>query len=288
MTNSENIIDYGNNAYSKAATALNVLRGTIMGREAFDHAFKTYCQRWAFKHPTPDDFFRTMEDASGVDLDWFWRGWFFSVDNVDIALDSIKWYKVDLENNPVSKVDTFKMNRRKSFDHLTKIRNKEEGMKFPVDKDPSLTDIYTNYKPWETEDSMSLFVNESFAEVFTEEEKEKKFGKDNYYELYFSNKGGLVMPIIIEWTYEDGTKEIEKVPVEIWRLNEKKFKKVFVKQKNVKGIVIDPYRETADTDLVNNNWPVKELPSKFQVYKANKSFPQPNPMQKALNKTSRP
>jgi hypothetical protein len=288
MTNSENIIDYGNNAYSKAATALNVLRETIMGREAFDHAFKTYCQRWAFKHPTPDDFFRTMEDASGIDLDWFWKGWFFSVDNVDIALDSIKWYKVDLENNPESKVDTFRMKRRPSFDHISKLRNKEAGMEFKVDKDFSLTDIYTNYKPWETEDSMTMFVNESFAEVFTGEEKEKKFGKDNYYELHFSNKGGLVMPIIIEWTFEDGTKEIEKVPVEIWRLNEKKFKKVFVKQKNVKGIVIDPYRETADTDLVNNNWPVKELPSKFQVYKANKSIPQPNPMQKALNKTSRP
>ncbi|HMP30053.1 MAG TPA: M1 family aminopeptidase, partial [Saprospiraceae bacterium] len=288
MTNSENIIDYGNNAYNKAATALNILRETIMGREAFDHAFKVYCQRWAFKHPTPDDFFRTMEDASGIDLDWFWRGWFYSVDHVDISLDSIKWYKVDLENNPESKLDTFKMKRSKPFDHITKLRNKESNIAFPVDSDPSLKDIYTDFKPWETEDSVSLFVTESFAEVFSADEKNKRFGKDNYYELFFSNKGGLVMPVILEWTFEDGTKEIEKIPVEIWRLNEKKFRKVFVKQKPVKGIVIDPYRETADVDLTNNNWPVKELPSKFQIFKANKSIPQPNPMQREANRTSRP
>ena len=288
MTNSENIIDYGNNAYTKAATALNILRETIMGREAFDHAFKEYCQRWAFKHPTPDDFFRTMEDASGVDLDWFWRGWFFSVDHVDVSLDSIKWYKVDLENNPQSKLDTFKMKRSKPFDHISKIRNKEAKMEFPVDKDPELKDIYTNFKPWETEDSVSLFVSESYAEVFSSDEKNERFGKDNFYELYFSNKGGLPMPVFIEWTYEDGTKELEKVPVEIWRLNEKKFRKVFVKQKPVKGIVIDPYRETADVDLTNNNWPVKELPTKFQIFKANKNIPQQNPMQREANKNSRP
>jgi hypothetical protein len=288
MTNSENIIDYGNNAYNKPATALNILRETIMGRENFDYAFKEYCKRWAFKHPTPEDFFRTMEDASGIDLDWFWRGWFYSIDNVDISLDSIKWYKVDLENNPTAKLDTFKMKRQKSFDHITKKRNKEANLDFPVSKDSTLRDIYTNYKPWQTEDSVAMFVSEVYAEQYSNEEKENLFSKENYYELFFTNKGGLVMPVIIEWTFEDGTKEIEQIPVEIWRLNENKFKKVFVKNKPVKGIVIDPNKETGDTDETNNNWPVKELPSKFQVYKANKSIPQPNPMQKAKIRELKP
>lgn len=286
MTNSENIINYGANAYSKPATALNILRETVMGREMFDYAFKVYCQRWAFKHPTPEDFFRTMEEASAIDLDWFWRGWFYSIDNVDISIDSIKWYKVDLENNPVAKTDTFSNKARKPFDHITKIRNREQGMVFEVEKDPSLQDFYNTYKPWETEDSISTTIMTQYAEVLSEKEKEEKYGNDNYYELSFSNKGGLVMPVIIEWTYKDGTKEIERLPVEIWRKNESKFRKVFVKQKEVKGIMLDPYKETADTDESNNNWPVKELPSKFQIYKSNKVEPSLNPMQKARERES--
>lgn len=286
MTNSENIKDYGNNAYNKPATALNILRETVMGRELFDYAFKEYCTRWAFKHPTPEDFFRTMEEASAMDLDWFWRGWFYSTDAVDISLDSIKWYKVDLENNPERKIDTFTNRQEPRPVHISQMRNKESGMVFPVDKDPNLRDFYTDYKPWETEDSVSTSEFIRFDQVFTEEEKEKKFGKDNYYELNFSNKGGLVMPVIIEWTFKDGTKEIERLPVEIWRLSESKFTKVFVKQKEVSGIVIDPYQETADINTDNNNWPVKqEMPDRFKVFKANKMKEKPNPMQKANSKT---
>lgn len=285
MTNAENIVNYGANAYDKPAAGLNILRETIMGRELFDYAFKEYARRWAFKHPTPTDFFRTMEEASGVDLDWFWRGWFYSIDAVDISLDSIKWYKVDLENNPETKRDTFTSKRKPPFEHITQIRNRESGMKFPVEEDESLRDIYTNYQPWNTEDSVSTNVFVRYDKLFTDEEKEEKFGKNNYYELYFSNKGGLVMPIIIEWTFKDGTKELETVPVEIWRKNEEKFRKVFVKDKEVMGIVIDPYKQTADIDESNNNWPVKELPSKFQVYKRNKREKSLNPMQKAMGKS---
>jgi hypothetical protein len=281
MTNSENIINYGANAYAKPATALNILRETIMGRELFDFAFKEYCRRWAFKHPTPEDFFRTMEEASGVDLDWFWRGWFYGIDAVDISLDSIKWYKVDLENNPERRVDTFSTKIEKPYEHITKKRNRASGMEFPVEKDPDLVDFYTNYKPWETEDSVNVTELIRYNEVYTEAEKRQKFGDKNFYELHFSNKGGLVMPVIIEWTFKDGTKEVEKIPVEIWRKNENNFKKVFVKNKEVTGIVIDPYRETADIDESNNNWPVKELPSRFQVFKSNKWKDKPNPMQKA-------
>lgn len=288
MTNSENIKDYGNNAYSKPATALNILRETIMGRELFDYAFKEYCERWAFKHPTPEDFFRTMEEASAMDLDWFWRGWFYSTDAVDVSLDSIKWYKVDLENNPERRVDTFSNKVKPRITHIAQIRNKEAGMQFPVDKDPELRDIYTNYRPWETEDSINVSEFIRYNEVFTEEEKKERFGENNYYELYFSNKGGLVMPVIIEWTFKDGTKELQKLPVEIWRLNEDEFTKVFIKDKEVTGIVIDPYLETADINTDNNNWPVKqEMPDRFKVFKANKMKEKLNPMQKAAEKTDK-
>ena len=283
MTNSENIVQFGPNAYGKPAAGLTILRETIMGRELFDYAFKEYCRRWAFKHPTPEDFFRTMEDASGVDLDWFWRGWFYGIEPVDIALDSINWYKVDLENDPVAVEDNKSWPSRKPFKSLTQRRNAEAEMEFPVEQDSSLVDFYTNYKPWETEE-MNENNRTKYGETFTKEEKEAQFGDKNYYELFFSNKGGLPMPIIIEWTYKDGTKEVERIPVEIWRKNEEKFNKVFIKDKEVEGILIDPYKETADIDEENNNWPVKELPSRFQVFKKHKQGENLNPMQKAAKK----
>ena len=289
MTNSENIIDYGANAYDKPAAALNILRETIMGRELFDYAFKEYCKRWMFKHPTPEDFFRTMEDASAVDLDWFWRGWFYSIDAVDVSLDSVKWYKVDLSKT--KKKDTpsneFTSTKKKPFDHISKVRN-EEDVDFAVKKDPELNDFYSTYKPWETEDSTTT-VKYS-AETYSKKEKKELFSDKNYYELHFSNKGGLVMPVIIQWVFKDGTEEIERIPVNIWRKNENKFSKVFMKDKEVKAIIIDPYKETADTNESNNNWPVKQLPSRFQVFKKYQQEKALNPMQKAAakKKESRP
>ncbi len=283
MTNSENIVNYFQNAYQKTATALNVLRETIMGRELFDQAFSEFGRRWAFKHPTPADFFRTMEDASGIDLDWFWRGWFYSIDHVDVSLDSIKWYKVDMENDPERQERKFPQKNTKPFDHLSKIRNREAGIEFEVEKDTNLQDFYTFYKPWETEDSLVEFTNILYDETFSKKEKEQ-FSDLNYYQLHFSNKGGLVSPVILEWTFEDGTKEIDRIPVEIWRLNENEFTKVFVKDKVATAIIVDPFKETADTDESNNNWPIKELPSRFQVYKRNKFSPPPNPMQREMKK----
>ena len=288
MTNSENIVQYFPNAYLKPAAGLNILRETIMGREQFDFAFKEYCRRWAFKHPTPADFFRTMEDASGYDLDWFWRGWFYSTDAVDISLDSINWYKVDLENDPERREYTSTQKQEPLFQDITRIRNREEGMVFPVQEDESLRDFYNEYKPWETEDSITTNTTLLYEEQFTRREKKKQFGDNNYYELFFSNKGGLVMPVIIEWTFEDGTTEIERVPVEIWRLNENNFQKVFVKDKVVTAIRIDPFKETADIDESNNNWPVRELPSRFEVFRKHVQKEQPNPMQKAGTKVIKP
>jgi len=281
MTNSENIVMPGPNAYGKPAAGLSMLRETIMGRELFDYAFKEYARRWMFKNPTPADFFRTMEDASGVDLDWFWRGWFYGIEPVDISLDSVKWYKVDLENNPEPVEQRFPQTFTKPERTLTQERNREEGIEFAVEQDEELRDFYDTYKPWETEDSVQTFERTLYAETFTEKEKKERFGDKNYYELAFSNKGGLVMPVIIEWTFEDGTTEIERIPAEIWRKNENEFTKVFVKTKEVTAIRIDPYKETADIDESNNNWPVRELPNRFQVFKQHKSD-QMNPMQKAI------
>lgn len=285
MTNSENIKDYFSNAYRKPAAALNILRETIMGRELFDYAFKQYCERWAFKHPTPDDFFRTMEDASGVDLDWYWRGWFYGTDAVDISLDSVKWYKVDMKSNPKKRVSIYDQPvTAPQFETITQRRNREAGIKFDVDEDKDLQDFYTYYKPWETADSIITYKTELYAETYSKKEKKEMYGDKNWYELHFSNKGGLPMPVIIEWTFEDGTKEVDRIPVNIWRKNETKFTKTFMKEKEVKGIVIDPYYETADIDTRNNNWPVKELPSRFQVFKKHKQIKTDNMMQKAMKK----
>ncbi|MEY3368929.1 MAG: hypothetical protein RI973_2084 [Bacteroidota bacterium] len=288
MTNSENIVDYYSNAYRKPAAALNVLRETIMGREKFDYAFREYCRRWAFKHPTPADFFRSMEDASGMDLDWFWRGWFFSIDNVDISMDSLVWKRVDLENDPERKENTFPMKKERPFQTLTQTRYRESGYVFPVEQDTTLQDFYTFYKPWETEDSVLMASYVQHDSLFTPEEKRALFGDKHYYELHFSNKGGLVMPIILEWTYVDGSREIERVPVEIWRKNEREVQQVFMKDQQVKAVRLDPWRETADVDEKNNSVPVPEQPVLFKVYKKDTFVPGPNMMQRARQREDKP
>ena len=206
--------------------------------------------------------------------------WFYSVDAVDVSLDSIKWFKVDLENDPERKevIDTF--HAKPPMKHIAQMHNIEEGVKFATDEDTTLRDFYYSYKPWEGKDSVVTQKTWLYDKSLSDKEKKEKYGKNNYYELFFSNKGGLVMPVIIEWTYKDGSKEIERVPVEIWRKNENRFTKVFVKDKEVTGIVIDPYKETADIDVSNNNWPVKELPTRFEVYKKSKTEEVKNAMQR--------
>jgi len=285
MTNTENIVNYGSNAYDKPAAALNILRETIMGRELFDYAFKEFSTRWAFKHPTPADFFRTMEDASGIDLDWFWRGWFYSIDHVDISLDSVDYYRVDLKNNPKKQDWSYDQKVSKPFNHNTRRKYVEEGFEFLVDKDPSLKDFYNSYQPWATADSVQVYEMKLYDETYSKKEKKELFADKHYYQLHFSNKGGLVMPVIIEWTFEDGTKEVQTIPVEIWRKNEGSFAKAFVKTKKVVDINIDPYMETADTDTDNDYIDLSEVePIEFMVFKKHKQVESMNPMQKAKKK----
>ena len=296
MTNSENIIGFGPNAYSKPATGLNILRETIMGRQLFDYAFKEYARRWAFKHPTPADLFRTLEDASGEDLDWFWRGWFYGIDACDISLDTVKYARPDVTAVPTQR-DTTMMQRLQrpqvnSFEDVSKIRNREDkNITFLTDADTSLRDFYWQYdRGMQPYDSTRYPVNINAQTEALDAASQQKYADKHFYELTFSNKGGLVMPLIIEWTYKDGTKEIDRIPAQIWRLNESKITKVFIKDKEVASIKLDPMRETADIDETNNSWPtVNATPTKFQLFKMKQqNFRNPqqgiNPMQKSAEK----
>jgi len=290
MTNSENIIGFGNNAYGKPCTALNILRETIMGRELFDYAFKEYCRRWAFKHPTPADLFRTIEDASGVDLDWFWRGWFYDIEPCDISIDSVNSFQIVMGENLPVKMDTSKTrpNKGKDFESISKIRNRESEMQFLVDIDTSLRDFYYFYKPEiETEPKQTIENRYENLEKLTGDEF-KEFEGKYIYEMYFTNKGGLVMPIIIQWNFKDGTTEVERINAYIWRKNEKNVVKTFIQDKEVESIVLDPFLETADIDTKNNSWPKAGSVSRFELFK-NKVIVRGgnnanNPMQKARNK----
>ena len=249
MTNSEQILQFGNNAYAKPATALSILRETVMGPELFDYAFKKYAERWAFKSPSPADFFRTMEDASAIDLDWFWRGWFYTTDYVDIGVEEVKHYRMQIEERGLEK---------------RRIVGGDENLN-------------TEQKRFTEEVNTFVFKNteakeyREFANKFNEIEMKEGFSDQNFYEVKLANKGGLVMPVIIEWSYADGSTEREKLPAEIWRKNEKEVTKVFVKAKEVVGIVIDPNKETADVDTGNNQYPNVVQESRFDKFKSSKN-----------------
>jgi hypothetical protein len=296
MTNSENIARFGPNAYSKPATGLNILRETIMGRELFDYAFKEYSRRWAFKHPQPADLFRTMEDASGEDLDWFWRGWFYGTEPCDISLDSVKFAKADFPGSvPEARTRMIKIDRPavNAFQDISKIRNREnKKISFYADKHPETQDFYYKYDRGQISLDTTTATKSATALPIEPVAKadQQKYENKFLYELVFSNKGGLVMPVIVEFTYKDGSKEIDRIPAQIWRHNELKTSKFYVKDKEVASILIDPLRETADIDTTNNTWGGEAKESKFKVYKAKaatsvrgQSVGQ-NPMQKAAGK----
>ena len=252
MTMSDNIrgVEFGPNAYYKPSAALTVLRESVMGPELFDAAFKEYAKRWAFKHPKPADFFRTMEDASAVDLDWFWRGWFFSNDNVDVAVSKVKWFRLkdrveDPENKSV-KAAAGDLAASDDERHLT-----HDFSRGP--RELTLTDtpqqLYGEFRSKADDNTI----------------RQKLQGK-NIYEITFTNIGGLVTPLVIQWTYKDGSKETEKIPAEVWRINEQQITKVFIKDKEVIDLVLDPNFELADVDATNNTFP-KKTESRFDRFK---------------------
>lgn len=251
MSNSESIRQFGNNAYGKPAAALNILRETVMGRELFDYAFKTYANRWKFKHPTPEDFFRTMEDASAFDLDWFWRGWFYTTDYNDIGVKEVKKYFVS--NEPSKEVKDFLKTRRR--------RNRIEGPMVYMIADGSESYKSEMNKPFEIKDCKTL--QEYVEKTFTKEEQAKLKTPNYFYQVTFEKPGGLVMPIIVELTFEDGTTEMHHFPAQIWRMNDKEANRTFATDKAIVKIKIDPKEETADINTTNNSWPKEEVKSKF-------------------------
>ena len=279
MTNSESIHQFGNNAYGKPATAMNILRETIMGRELFDYAFKMYSNRWMFKHPNPEDLFRTMEDASSVDLDWFWRGWFYSTDHVDIGLEKVKYYRIN-DQNPVSNKKESKMNFVEVYNKdISNQRNKDIVTYREIDK--GLEDFYTSYDRYKaTEKEIKKY--EKFNKNLNDEEKEILKKNQHFYEIKFSNIGGLVMTIILNFSFKDNSNEVIKIPAEIWKKNDLEISKVFAFDKEVTQIELDPFMETADTDRSNNFWPQQLEASKFELYKYKnrRDRPSSNPMQK--------
>ena len=255
MSNPENVYSLGPNAYGKPATALNILRETVMGKDLFDYAFKKYSNRWKFKHPTPEDFFRTMEDASAVDLDWFWRGWFYTTDYVDIAIKEVKEYFVS--PNPSEEFKKLMIeemgiprNRWRSLIFLDKLEN----------------DLENNKENQPTENSKLL--NNYLKENYTKEEIENLNVPNFYYEIIFEKPGGLVMPIIIDIEYDDGTIERKKYPAQVWRKNDSEVRKVLTSNKRILSVSLDPDKETADIDTSNNSWPEKEIESEFDKFKS--------------------
>ena len=255
MSNPENVFSLGANAYGKPGTALNILRETVMGRELFDHAFKTYANRWKFKHPTPEDFFRTMEDASAIDLDWYWRSWFYTTDYVDIGVKQVK--KFHVTNKPPKRMaDVMKQRNLKLSDF--------PPMVFLADEEADNFDASLKGK---NPSDVSTTLKEYLMDNFTAEERAKMKQPKYFYEITFDKPGGIPMPIIVEYSYADGSTEQVTYPPEIWRKNDAEVKRVISSEKELVGVVVDPKAETADIDTKNNSWPKKEEKSDFDKFK---------------------
>jgi hypothetical protein len=252
MTSSDNelMTQFGNNFYRKPTVGLQILRNSVVGQELFDQAFKEYANRWKYKHPNPADLFRTLEDASAVDLDWFFRGWFFTTDNVDMELTNVKWFTVE---DQVAIED----------------KNKKTKFKIPSDTEGQKAKDFSSGPEVITMTSTPDRAYGQFLSRLDEPELRKELEGKNIYEISVKNVGGLVMPVTIEWEFTDGTKEIDKIPAEIWRHNEYEMKKTFIKTKQVTKVNLDPNFEFADTNMKNNSFPKVDEPSDFDRFKNN-------------------
>jgi hypothetical protein len=273
MTQSDSVLRLGPNAYGKPAAALMILRETILGRELFDFAFKEYARRWMFKRPAPADFFRTMEEASGVDLDWFWRGWFYTTDHVDISIDKVWKLRLDTEDPDID-YDRLRQEEADKPDSVIVERNRGEGMKTWVAQNPDIRDFYDENDEFtvtnKERNKYNKFMND--LEDWERRVLERAIEEDkNYYVLEFSNRGGLVMPILLQLTYADGETERLNIPAEIWRRHSDHIKKLIVTDRELTEVVVDPNWETADTDVENNHYPRRIIPSRIEAYKVPKS-----------------
>ena len=274
MTQSDSVLRLGPNAYTKPAAALNILREVILGRELFDFAFKEYSERWMFKRPTPSDFFRTMEEASGVDLDWFWRGWFYSTDHVDISIDKVYQMRLDTHNPDIDYGRLRDIENDKPSSLFVE-RNKSAGTELWVDRNKDVTDFYDENDRFTVTNKERNKYNKFIKGLkpWEKETLERALAEDkNYYVLEFSNKGGLVMPILLQLTYKDGSVEEQYIPAEIWRRSPKQVRKLIIsdKEKELANVVVDAGWETADVDVENNHYPRQIIPSRVEAHKTKK------------------
>ena len=257
MTTSDNELmsQFGANFYLKPTVGLQMLRNSIIGKELFDEAFKEYANRWKYKHPNPADLFRTLEDATATDLDWFFRGWFFTTDHVDVELSNVKWFKVYEENANIEDQNKTSKIKIEPSGNTTEAESKD----------------FSNGPEMITMTSTPDQAYGQFLSRLDEPEIRKQLSGKNIYELTIKNVGGLVMPVTIEWIFTDGTKEIDRLPAQIWRKNEYEIKKTFVKTKEVSKVNLDPNFEFADTAVENNSFPKVETKSEFDSFKEKKN-----------------
>ncbi|WP_460671038.1 M1 family metallopeptidase [Larkinella ripae] len=285
MTSSDNILQFGPNAYDKPAVALNILRETVMGRELFDYAFKEYARRWAFKNPSPADFFRTMEDASGVDLDWFWKGWFYGVEPVDQDLVEVDWYTINTQNPDVEKA-LARTEAEGKAKTISKLRDAATQQQSVVAQDSTMKDFYNSYDPYAVTDADREKYQE-YLTTLTDQERRVLNTTGNFYTLTLKNKGGLPMPVIVRMQFEDGTDSVARFPAEIWRFNDGQIQKVIATAKKVTQWTLDPFQEIADIDTENNSFPRQaQRPTRFQLFKQQgASRGAANPMQQQRQAT---
>ena len=274
MTNSESLLQFGSNAYSKPAAALNVLRETVMGRELFDFAFQQYSRRWMFRRPMPADLFRTMEDASAVDLDWFWRGWFYSTEHTDIAIEGLRRYRLDSRDPEVEKAIA---RTERDEEPVTLARARNASLPKRVDAFPGLRDFYNEFDELDVTDADRAEFTK-LIEGLEDRERDLLDLQQEIYVVELANVGGLVMPVVLELHYADGSTEERRIPAEIWRRDAERASKLLLTDRPIDHIVLDPHLETADADLENNRFPRQPTEGVIRLTKRPK---RPNPMQKA-------
>ncbi|WOI53361.1 M1 family metallopeptidase [Parvularcula sp. LCG005] len=274
MTQSDSILQFGPNAYSKPAAALVVLRETVLGRDLFDTAFREYSRRWKFKRPTPSDFFRTMEEVSGKDLDWFFRGWFYTTDHVDLAIAAVREYQISSQDPDVEEDFRRQQDAEMSPEPLIQSRNREEGMQTRLQRRDRLSDFYNENDRFVTNNTDRNNFQKFLKGLSAVERQtyDKAMETEPFvYFIDFENKGGLVMPIPLEITYEDGSVEEMMIPAEIWRRDAEKVTKLFITDRPITSILIDKNHEIADADRSNNGFPSSINRSRFELFKSSSS-----------------
>jgi hypothetical protein len=264
MQHGDLLKQFGSNAYNKPATGLNILRETIMGRELFDFAFRQYAQRWMFKHPTPEDLFRTMEDASAVDLDWFWRGWFYTTDHVDISLDKVT--AMDLASGNPAQLKADNKKKAEAEPESIAVQRNRASLESMVERNPAMKDFYNDYDPYKA-DKSDAEAFKRYLGSLSDQEKAWHAAEGAFYQLDFSNVGGMVMPLVIQFEFADGSREIKRIPAEVWNQDNLRTSKVFLLEKEVVSVTLDPFLETADVDMGNNHWPPHIEENRFELYK---------------------